>query len=96
MRINPANGEFVKADASAAANARSIGLANGKARAGMGATALFNGEMDGFDLSGLAFGADVFLSNTVGAIADVAGTTSKTVGRVINVNGDKILKVEVR
>ena len=39
--------------------------------------------MDGFDVSALAWDADIYLSDTDGRIADAAGTVSTKVGRVI-------------
>lgn len=94
--IDGATGNLVRANASVAGTNKCKGLVASNVKAGYGVTALFNGEMDGFNLSALAYGQDVFLSNTAGAIGDVAGTTSVKVGTVISVNGDKILKVEVR
>jgi hypothetical protein len=98
--IDPATGDFLLADATAAGTAGAKGLAASNARAGQGVTLLFNGEMDGFDLSGLAFGDTVYLSETSGALADAApattGAVTVEVGTVINVGGDRVLKVEVK
>lgn len=98
--IDPATGDFLLADATAAATAGVKGIAGSKATTGQGETLLFNGEMDGFDLSALAFGAAVYLSETPGALADAvpatAGALTTRVGTVINVGGDKVLKVEVK
>lgn len=41
------------------------------------------GEVEGFDLSGLAYGALVYVSDTDGALADAAGTHSAVVGCVV-------------
>jgi hypothetical protein len=41
------------------------------------------GEVEGFDLSGLAYEAPVYLSDTAGKLADAAGTKSVVVGRVV-------------
>lgn len=50
-------------------------------------------------LSALAYGADVFLSDTDGTLADTAGTVSTIVGKVIpgygNVTPDKLLYVNI-
>jgi hypothetical protein len=40
-------------------------------------------EVEGFDLSGLAYWAPIYLSNNAGKLADAAGTVSVVVGRVI-------------
>lgn len=98
--IDPATGDFLLADATADATAGVKGFAASNARQGQGVTLLFNGEMDGFDLSGLAFGDPVYLSETPGAIADAApvtaGSVTTVVGTVIAVAGSKVLKVEVK
>jgi hypothetical protein len=97
--IDGASGDFVLADATVAGTAGVVGIAASRARAGQGVTLLYNGEMDGFDLSGLAFGAGVLLSETPGALADTAPTTAGAVtvrvGKVVKVGPDKVLKVEV-
>lgn len=97
--IDSATGDFVLADATAAATSGVKGVAAADARRGQGATLLFNGEMDGYDLSALSYGAAVYLSETPGALADAvpatAGASTVRVGTVIKVGSDKLLKVEV-
>lgn len=84
-RIDVANGRFTKANGSSAAEARIYGIATGgKANvAGEPVTAIKKGVVDGYDLSGLAYDAPVYLSNTDGVLADTPGTVSVVVGRVI-------------
>lgn len=98
--IDTTTGNFVLADASVAGTSKCKGLVASTVKAGYGVTALFNGEMDGFNLAALAYGQDVFLSITAGALADTApvgaGEQTVKVGTVIKVNDDKVLKVEVR
>ena len=84
-RLDTANGKFTKSNGSSAAEARSLGVVvGGKANvAGEPVTAIKKGVIDGYDLSGLAYDAPVYLSNTDGALADAPGTVSVVVGRVI-------------
>ncbi len=78
------NGKWAKAS-SAAANAASRvrGITHKKVVAGQAVTAIAQGELAGFDLSGLAYGAPVYLNDTAGVIGDAAGTVSIILGYVI-------------
>lgn len=96
-----ANGKWILADATLAANAKAYGMASRTVIAGEALTAVKKGIMDGFDLDALAFDADVFLSNTAGAMGTAAGTVSNRIGRVvpghgtsIGVAADKLLEVD--
>lgn len=96
------NGRFTKANATTAANSANTWILAKSGKAGEGRTVIKLGVLDGFDLSALAYGADVFLSNTGGALADAAGTTSKRIGQVIPAfaqtlgnSPDKLLLVEL-
>jgi hypothetical protein len=84
-RLATANGKFTKSNATGAAEARIYGIVVGGVAnvAGQPVTAIRRGVVDGYDLSGLAYDAPVYLSDTDGALADAAGTTSVVVGRVI-------------
>lgn len=93
FRINTSTGKATKANASSlaeAAQVTSLGnfdstlyVAIDQARqGGNGVTGMKKGLLDGYDLSALAYGAKVYLSNTDGALADAAGTNSTLVGRV--------------
>lgn len=44
---------------------------------------IHEGEVEGFDLSGMAYWDPVYLSDTAGALGTTAGTKSQIVGRVI-------------
>lgn len=83
VRLDTTNGKFTNANATVAAEARVYGIATKTAAAGESLTAIRKGVMDGFDLSALAWDADIFLSDTDGCIADAAGTVSTKIGRVI-------------
>ena len=101
VRYDTTTGRFVKADATSAANGRVVGIALDPANAaGMPITVLTKGWLDlGDALGDLAYDADVFLSNTAGALADAAGTTSIVIGTVVPVwygtTPDKLLRVNL-
>lgn len=90
VRLDPTTGKFTKANGTTAAEARIYGLLVSKDGAGAVGTALHEGVVDGFDLDALSYDADVFLSNTDGALADAAGTVSTVIGRVIPATSTKI------
>lgn len=83
VRLDTANGKFTNANATNANEARIYGIATKTVAAGEALTAIRKGVMDGFDVSALAWDADIYLSDTDGRIADAAGTVSTKVGRVI-------------
>ncbi|WP_422929030.1 hypothetical protein [Singulisphaera sp. PoT] len=59
------------------------GIALNKAGAGQAVEILIKGFVSGFNLSSLAYDAQVFASDTAGALADAAGTHSVAMGRVV-------------
>lgn len=77
-----ADGDAELADGSAAGTAKVRGIALKQVSAGQPVSILLQGPILGWDLSGLAYGADVFLSDTAGELADAAGTVSVKVGTV--------------
>jgi hypothetical protein len=83
VRIDVANGKATKANGTTAAEARIYGVALKAAAAGAPVTVLRLGVLDGFDISGMTYDDDVFLSDTDGTLADAAGTVSTIVGKVI-------------
>jgi len=70
------------ADANASGTKQFRGIALKTVGTGMAVDVLEDGEVYGFTLSGNA-DTRVYLSNNVGRIADAAGSTSVTVGRVV-------------
>jgi hypothetical protein len=61
--------------------------------AGQGFTLLRRGHVAGFDLSGLAYGALVYLSDTPGKLADAASATKTVrVGRVVALPDSSLTK----
>lgn len=89
VRINT-DGLWEPANAGAAGTADVYGVARGSVRAGFALTAIHEGVMDGWDLSGVDFGSPVYLSNTAGAVDTAAGTVSTVVGRVIPIHGNPL------
>lgn len=93
FRLNQSTGKATKANGSVldeAAQVTAAGtfittlyIAIDQARqAGNAVTGVKKGLLDGFDLSALAIGAKVYLSNTDGALGDAPGTINTLVGRV--------------
>lgn len=76
------NGKAAKANAGAAGTLAQPGTVLTPARAGQGVSVLKSGHVAGYDVSGLAYGAALYASNTAGEVADAAGTVSKVIGHV--------------
>jgi hypothetical protein len=83
-------GRLRKADASAAATAKAVGIALRAAAAGGGVTIATKALVAGFDLSALNFGADVFLSDVAGKLSTTPGTVPVVVGKVVPFHGQLI------
>lgn len=102
VRIDTTSGKATNAKGTTAAEARAFGIATHKAVAGQPVTVIRRGIIDGFDLSGLTFDDDVFLSDTDGVMADAAGTVSKIVAitvpgfaTTLGTAADKLLFVDL-
>ncbi len=101
VRLDTSSGKYVLANATTSANVGNRpGVALNNADANGALTVLFKGEIDlGDALSALAYDAQVFLSDTDGAMADTAGTVSKVLGTVTprwaSVTADKVLRVDL-
>lgn len=77
------------------AGARAIALTGGAA--GQAISALKKGHCAGFSLDALGYDAQVFLSDTEGAVADAAGTVSTPMGRVAALpDGTKCVYFDIR
>jgi len=94
-------GKFDVADANGSGTTRPYGIATQTVKSGMACTAIKRGRMSGWTLS-IAYDAAVYLSDTVGRIADAAGTTSVLLGRVVPSTAEllgtsptKILEIDV-
>lgn len=83
IRFNGTTGKFQNANGSDMTEGKFWGIATRSVAAGEALTGLRRGVLDGFDLSGLNYGATVYLSDTDGRISGTAGTKAVTVGYVI-------------
>jgi hypothetical protein len=88
-----ASGKFGLAEADVAGKQQFRGLFLSKKGANQAVSLLKRGHVGGFDVSGLAYDAPVFLSNTPGALDTAAGTLSVQVGRVVAMPDDPKTKV---
>lgn len=98
--VDTTTGKAYLADASTSARNNVRGIATLKANAGQPVHGVQDGSLFGFDLSGLAYDAAVYLSNTAGALATTAGDVSVVVGRVKPMHDGstptKVLDVNIR
>jgi hypothetical protein len=85
-------GKIGVADANAAGKQKAFGLALNGGGAGQAISVIHRGEVEGFTLAGNA-GALVYLSDTVGALADAAGTLAVEVGRIRCLSDANLTKV---
>lgn len=77
------DGKLAKSDANGTGTRKAIGLTVRRVAANQPVTVISKGVVFGFDFGSQAFGAEIFLSDTEGRVADAAGTTSVKVGEVI-------------
>lgn len=68
------------------------GIALNSAGAGQGVSVLKRGFVNGFTISSLAYNAALYGSNTAGALADAAGSSSVILGRVKAVSDSSVTK----
>lgn len=83
IRLDTSSGKFTNGNGTLAAEARVKWIATKTVAAGEPVTGIKRGVMDGWDLSGLAYDAAVYLSDTDGRLDTAAGTVSTVLGRVI-------------
>jgi hypothetical protein len=89
--IVDANGKWVNSDADGAGTLDNVkAIATRTGAAGESITGLEEGRLGGYDLSSQAFGAAIYVSNTVGRLADAAGTKSLVVGNVEPVGSNQL------
>jgi hypothetical protein len=86
-----ANGKAGKADANAAGKQQARGIVVRKT--GVTVSVMKYGYLAGFDISALDYDAQLFLSDTVGKLADAAGTMSVACGRVSCLPNDSLTKI---
>lgn len=85
-------GKVSPADANASGKEQVRGIALNGGGAGQAISVLKKGHVSGFTLSG-AYDSIAYLSDTVGALADAAGTMSVPVGRVVPLSDASLTKV---
>lgn len=85
-------GKVGVADANVAGKQQARGIATETVGAGQGVSVLKRGHVAGYTLT-QAYDAQVFLSDTAGALADAAGTMSVPVGRVVGMSDPSAAKV---
>lgn len=78
-----ANGKIDLYDSNGSGTLQFAGVALTQGGAGQAISVLKRGYVYGYTVSGLAYWAPLYGSNTAGAIADAAGTSSIIVGRVV-------------
>lgn len=91
------NGVAQLADASATGTSQVRGISMNSVRSGQVLAIIKEGFLEGMGVSGLAYDARVYLSDTVGVLADAAGTVGVTIGRVLpatDSNKTKLLYVD--
>jgi hypothetical protein len=76
------SGDAALADANGSGTKQFIGIALNTAGIGQAVSVLRRGEVYGFTLTSLAYGALVYVSDTVGTYDDSVGTVTVPVGRV--------------
>lgn len=92
--IDPTTGKVGLADADAAGHEQFAGVALHTKKAGETVEVQMQGEIYGFDLSGINYAGLVYQSGTAGAFADTAnGTKTVQVGRVVPLNDSAKSKV---
>lgn len=96
-------GKAVNSDGNGASPLNTVqGIATRSAASGESVTCLQEGRLDGYNLDSQAFGARIFVSDTVGILGDAAGTASLPIGFVEAATGnpvtsghDKVLHVNI-
>lgn len=77
------SGKLVKTNAGASGTAKCAGMVLKTVKAGQATSVLKEGHVGGVTVSGLAYAAKVYASDTAGALADAAGTVSLHVATVV-------------
>lgn len=90
VRIDPTTGKFRNGNATTTTEGRIYGIATRTVPAGFPVTAIRQGVLDGYTLTGLDYDDDVYVSDTDARIADSAGTVGIPIGRVIPATGNLI------
>lgn len=91
--LNATTGKLGIADANGSGTDTFFGIILDAGGANQAVGLLKRGFVTGWDLSGLNYGAAVYVSNTVGELADAAGSTSLLVGHVVPMPDKPLTKV---
>ena len=76
-----------------------VGVALGPAVVGEAVSVLWDGSIEGYNLSALAYGAPVYSSATAGAVADATSAGAKVIGVVLPLTDrprTKVLYIQAR
>lgn len=87
------SGKYGLADANGSGKQQFRGVFLTGGAAGQVADMLIRGYVAGYTVSGLAYDALVYLSDTAGAFADAAGTMTVRCGRVVPLTDNSLTKV---
>lgn len=87
------NGKVNLADANGSGTLQFRGIALNAAGAGQAVSVLKKGYVAGYTVSGMAYDAIAYISNTAGALADAAGATTIHAGRVVPMSDSSLTKV---
>ena len=82
VAINTTTGLAILADASTGSDNNVRGIAMNDAAIGEPVTCMTHGSLAGYTLSGMAYDAPVYVSNTAGGLDTGAGDVSLVIGRV--------------
>jgi hypothetical protein len=96
------NGKFTGSNGTTTTENAAYGMAVKSCVAGQAVTAVRRGILDSYELSGMAYWAPIYLSDTDGLPATTAGTVSTIIGRVMPATGqtlgtaaDKLFYIEL-
>lgn len=87
------DGKVDLADANGSGTLQFRGVALKSVGAGQAVSVCKRGHLYGYTVSGLAYDARVYVSNTAGALADAGGGTTVGVGRVVPLSDSSLTKV---
>ena len=87
------NGKVAKSNGGAAGTAKFRGVAMQTVGAGQSVDVMYEGEIAGYTVSGLAYDAVVYLSDTAGKFDTAAGTVSVIAARVVPMSDKDLTKV---
>lgn len=87
------SGKLVKSSAAASGTAKCAGMVMTSVKAGQAVDILKEGHVEGFTLTGLAYGAKAYMADASGGLDTAAGTVSKVMGSVVPLSDPAATKV---